>query len=137
MSDAPLNLDGVQFALARREVDPQFRALVDQLDIAYYQNWKTGKPFDFHGFDPISNPAQGDPKEVFDKLHGDIWAQHAAALIEMNDKLGGPYSVDKIDPVQGDGRRKSAALTDRIASARIQVTTGSANIAALVADKSA
>jgi len=113
MSDAVLNLDGVQFARIREKIDPFYRALADNLEEAYYHHWKLGRSFDWNGYDPIADPKLGEPKAVFDALHGAIWTQHEAALIEANAADADPYPEDKINPLQDDGRRRAEVLAER------------------------
>lgn len=114
MSDALLNLDGVQFDRIRKVIDPKFRALADELDVAYYSHWKHGLSYDFYGRDPITSGA--DPKVVFDRLSALIWNKHEEALLAANAGLAEPYPEDKINPIETDGRRKSEIIAENISA---------------------
>jgi len=132
MSDALLNLDGVQFARARKSVDAQYRALADALEVAYYQHWKFGKPYDHDGWDPVTFPDQGEPKAVFDMLHGAIWTEHSAAVIDANAALAEPYPEDKINPIESDGRRRKDILAERLRALETEEVLPSANFRSAV-----
>jgi hypothetical protein len=78
MSTAPLNFDGVQMEGARRRCDPYLRALVDQLDDAYYgtpnpdgsrqaNGWRSGVSQPFFLWDYVAGQ---DNKLKFDLLSG-------------------------------------------------------------------
>lgn len=102
------NLTGVQFESVRRKVDAGFLALVKELEVAYYQNWKLGLSYSFYGRDPIKEGI--DPKALFDALHGNIWNEHSKAIIQQNEADGRPYPAEKVNPVDAQGISKLGAL---------------------------
>lgn len=124
MSDATLNLDGVQFERVRKLVDVKYRALADELEVAYYGNWKRSVSYSFQGRDAVAEGLR--PKTLFDSLHINLWLQHERELIAVNERLAlnEQYDRDRIDPVDVDGNRRSETLDARLAAATDTVTVG-------------
>lgn len=119
-----LQLDGVEFAELRKVVDQKFADLHDSLEEAYYgqrdssgrftpgTGWKDGVSVPWNGFDKGNTPAAS--KEIFDRLHGQLFHEHHLALIDENTKQGERYSADKIDPVDEQGARRSTGLREAL-----------------------
>lgn len=107
----------IEFDSLRKDIDPPFLALVESLDVAYYQFWKKGLPQLWHGFDVQATPALS--KALFDRLHGAIWNAHELAIRDENEKRGFPYPVDKVDPLDETGAvRRSRQTEARLRVAR-------------------
>ena len=52
-------------------LDEKFRAIVDELEAAYYQFWRQGLS---HPFGPLDvRPTSAQSKRQFDSLHGVLW----------------------------------------------------------------
>ena len=83
-------------------LDDKFRAIADELEVAYYQFWRQGLSKPFLGFDVRANPAQS--KTQFDLLHGLIWNLHLMVFHQLN--LERPVAerapVDKYDTTFND-----------------------------------
>lgn len=75
---AEVNFDGVPDEALRRQVDPPFVALARSLDVAYYEHWKRGLDYDWHGYTRLATDAEN--KAQFDLLTGLLWHEHAVAL---------------------------------------------------------
>lgn len=75
---AEVNFDGVPDEALRRVVDPPFVSLAQSLDVAYYEHWKRGLDYDWHGYTRQATAAEN--KAQFDLLTGLIWHEHAVAL---------------------------------------------------------
>lgn len=112
------NLQNIQHARVRQLVDSQFNALHDLLEDAYYgdaivvngvfqgrksNGWKHGvsHPVTLGNttFNRQSTPQQS--KDLFDKLHGFLFAKHHLALLAANSALpvDQQYSLDDLDPM--------------------------------------
>lgn len=116
-------LEGVQFAEIRKAVDPAFLALAESLETAYYgprdengafvpgEGWRNGKSSPWNGYDAQKTPAES--KALFDQLHGEMWNQHHLALVAENEQQGMRYDVDRLDPMDAKGQRKSDSLRAR------------------------
>lgn len=95
----------IQFDSLRKDIDPPFKTLVAELDVAYYQFWKKGLSRPWHGFDVQATPELSHA--LFDKLHGAVWNAHAIAMKAENEKRGFPYEDDKIDIPDESGAKTS------------------------------
>lgn len=120
----------IQFESLRKDIDPPFLALIETLNVAYYQFWKNGRSSPWHGFDVQATPELS--KALFDRLHGAIWGAHELAIRDENERRGFPYPVDKVDPLDEAGLiRRSAQLKTRLRALR---ATG-VDVAAILASR--
>lgn len=92
------NFEGIQFELIRKELDPKYLALVEELEKCYYGDkdengrfsrvncWKdnTSRPFTLGGelFDVQATPEESEA--LFNKLHGAIWKQYEIEFHQLN-----------------------------------------------------
>lgn len=108
---AEANYVGIPDEAVRRVVDPPFRALAQSLDVAYYQHWKLGRDYDWHGYDV--QPTLEENKAQFDRLSGLIWHEYAVALDDA-DQLQDPEDriPDRRKVGAEDGRTKRQVAED-------------------------
>jgi len=92
----PRNFQNIQFEVLRTKIDPIINVLHDDLEIAYYQNWKLGNPYDFFGFDVLGTPAES--KTQFDMLHGLIFHLYNLLFAVTNANESTPNSNAKWNP---------------------------------------
>jgi hypothetical protein len=112
------NVGGVAFESLRRTIDAKFNDLHDSLEEAYYgrraengrfvrsTGWRDGASSPWHGVDVRATPAES--KVLFDRLHGALWWRYDGALAAENARQGSPYPLEKLDPPDAAGLRKSA-----------------------------
>jgi hypothetical protein len=117
------NFGDVAFESLRRAVDAKFNDLHDSLEEAYYgrraengrfvrgTGWRDGVSSPWHGVDVQATP--GESKALFDRLHGALWWRYDGALAAENARQGGPYPLEKLDPPDAAGLRKSAVARQR------------------------
>lgn len=98
------NMDGIRHEALRKKVDELFYDLHDELTDAYYNHWRHGDSFTWHGID-LSQ--RGNPKRAFDILHGLVYKLYAIVFYEVNqlDPDGGipeeEFNVHRRDPETG------------------------------------
>jgi hypothetical protein len=92
-------------------LDARFRSLVEELEVAYYQNWKLGNSHLFLGFDVQPTPRQS--KALFDRLHGFIWDIYSLVFHILNKEqaLGSQIDEERYRFKRDDG---GTLLRDRI-----------------------
>jgi len=117
------NFGDVAFESLRRAIDTKFNDLHDSLEEAYYgrrgddgrfvrgTGWRDGASSPWHGVDVQATPAES--KALFERLHGALWWRHDGALAAENARQGSPYPLEKLDPPDSAGLRKSAAARQR------------------------
>lgn len=95
------NFDNIQFEMLRRKLDWAFNETHDELEIAYYKNWKLGISRPFHNYDK-QNTVEAS-KGLFDKLHGALWTLYTVAFDVMNklEPLGTKIPEDKYRLING------------------------------------
>ena len=86
-----VNFLGVPDEKLRRSVDPPFVALAASLDVAYYEHWRRGLDYDWHGY--TRQATVEESKAQFDLLTGLIWHEYSVALDDA-DQAAAP--ADKI-----------------------------------------
>jgi hypothetical protein len=99
------NLERVQFAELRAQIDPLFNALHDSLEDAYYGAWKHGRSQPWHGFDMQPTPAES--KAQFDLLHGALWWAYDAYFDQENRKQARPYPAEAYEEAEGVGPQRT------------------------------
>lgn len=94
------NYTGIQFEELRRQVDPQFNRLHDELSDAYYNYWRQGKSKPFQKYDLQATAEES--KALFAELHGLIFQVRDVVFHETNKKqaIGKQISEDEYNPVQ-------------------------------------
>ncbi len=110
------NYNGIQFEELRRQIDPIFEVLHDELEEAYYGDrgadgrfdratgWLAGVSKPWHGFDKRATPEKS--KALFDALHGALFSAHLLHFHAENLKRAKPYAsreYDEYDDEQPDG----------------------------------
>lgn len=105
------NFKGVRYEHIRRKVDPKYLSLVSKLEECFYGEedsngrrvrvncWMddTSKPFSMGGVEYDVQPTTEESRDLFNKLHGLIWKQHAIELHDENQKLPLPPAHLKDD----------------------------------------
>ena len=76
------NRDGIQHAELRRDLDPRYEALHDQLSDAYYNHWRWDESCPWQGYDVQTTPAE--TKVLFDRLHASIFLHRDLAFHAAN-----------------------------------------------------
>lgn len=107
---AEVNFDGVPDEALRRQVDPPFVALAQSLDVAYYEYWKRGRDYDWHGYTRQATDAEN--KAQFDLLTGLIWHEHAVALDDADQRAPAAQKI----PAHRKVVDTESGLTKRAAS---------------------
>jgi len=115
-----VNFVGIADEAIRRVVDPPFVTLAQSLDVAYYQHWKRGLAYDWHGYDVL--PTAEENKAQFDRLSGLIWHEYAIALDDA-DQLRAPEEriPDKRKVGSADGKTTRQVAEEWIAAQGIQL----------------
>jgi len=94
------NFDNIQYEMLRRQIDPKYIVLIEELEKCYYGNkdnngkfsrqncWidGTSKPFIMDNKIYDVQPTLEDSKTLFDKLHAAIWNQYAIEFDQENAK---------------------------------------------------
>lgn len=107
---AEVNFDGVPDEALRRRVDPPFVALARSLDVAYYEHWKRGLDYDWHGYTRQATAAEN--KAQFDLLTGLIWHEHAVALDDADQQAPADQKIPdhrkRVGESDGPTKREAA-----------------------------
>lgn len=110
---AKRNFDNIQFEALRLTLDANLNALHDELSVAYYDHWRQGRSQAFQGFDVQATLRES--KELFDRLHGLIFAHYDKLFHEANLALPLQERIDeeKYDIVRGGGELSSDSILYR------------------------
>lgn len=107
---AEVNFDGVPDEALRRQVDPPFVALARSLDVAYYEHWKRGLDYDWHGYTRQATDAENQAQ--FDLLTGLIWHEHAVALDDADQQAPAAQKIPThrkvVDHASGQTKRAAS-----------------------------
>ena len=79
------NYERTQFADIRKKIDPHINEINDELEVAYYNHWKLGLPYNFYGYNVLSSVEES--KAQFDRIHGLLFSLHEELLREINKAL--------------------------------------------------
>lgn len=118
--------------LSSDKLDIKFIQLINELETAYYKNWRQGESHAFYGFDV--RPSKAVNKKQFDLLHGIIWHFHVIMFHKLNVAYGFPVDQDsyRYAVADADNDGTLGAQRDRVAESRMwikeQVQTYSINI---------
>jgi hypothetical protein len=102
------NFAGIKHEELRREIDPQFNKIHDELTSCF----KQGIPFSYNGMDYGVLD-----KATFDKLHGLIWLWYDVEFHRKNQKRAIPYPEEDYNEVTIDA--DTAAKKHELAIQRI------------------
>lgn len=95
MANLRRNYDNIVHGRIRKEVDPIFNELVDELDHAFYDRWRRDMDFNYYGYTKQSTLEEN--RAQFNRIHGALHLLHRLILDRKNDQLEEPYTYTYFD----------------------------------------